>query len=136
MKKLFVSVPMKGRTEEEIKESINKMHRIAEAYEDEKLELIDSYVAESPPASCSQSVWYLSKSIEKLAEADIFIGIRDTASWAGCRIEADVAKAYNIKSYRVDNDLLLDASKMLTHTIANLMDIYNINDDLRSVQIR
>ena len=49
MKKLFVSVPMKGCTEEEIKESINKMHRIAEAYEDEKLELIDSYVAESPP---------------------------------------------------------------------------------------
>lgn len=124
MKKLFVSVPMKGRTAEEIKQSIVKMHRIAEAYEGEELELIDSYVAEVPPAGCNRSVWYLSKSIEKLAEADIFIGIRDTAGWAGCKIEADVAKAYKIKSYRVDSDIILDASKMLTYAIANLMDTY------------
>ena len=33
MKKLFVSVPMKGRTEEEIKASIQKMKKIAEIYE-------------------------------------------------------------------------------------------------------
>ena len=124
MKKLFVSVPMKGRTAEEITQSIAKMHRIAEAYEGEELELIDSYVAEVPPAGCNRSVWYLSKSIEKLAEADIFIGIRDTAGWAGCKIEADVAKAYKIKSYRVDSDIILDASKMLTYAIANLIDTY------------
>jgi hypothetical protein len=136
MKKLFVSVPMKGRTEEEIKESINKMHRIAEAYEGEELELMLTLIAEAPPAGCNRSVWYLSKSIEKLAEADIFIGIRDTAGWAGCRIEADVAKAYKIKSYRVDNDIILDASKMLTYAIANLMDTYDTNDDLRSAQTR
>ena len=34
MKKLFVSVPMKGRTEEEIKASIQKMKKIAEIYRD------------------------------------------------------------------------------------------------------
>ena len=44
MKKLFVSVPMKGRTEKEIKESIQKMKKIAEIYEGEELELIDSYI--------------------------------------------------------------------------------------------
>ena len=44
MKKLFVSVPMKGRTEEEIKASIQKMKKIAEIYEGEELELIDSYI--------------------------------------------------------------------------------------------
>jgi hypothetical protein len=33
MKKLFVSVPMKGRTEEEIRASIEKMKKIAEVYE-------------------------------------------------------------------------------------------------------
>lgn len=42
MKKLFVSVPMKGRTEEEIKASIQKMKKIAEICEGEDLELIDS----------------------------------------------------------------------------------------------
>ena len=48
MKKLFVSVPMKGRTEEEIKASIQKMKKIAEIYEGEELELIDSYIEDNP----------------------------------------------------------------------------------------
>ena len=49
MKKLFASVPMRGRTEEEIRESFAKMKRIAEAYEGEELELIDTWIAEDPP---------------------------------------------------------------------------------------
>ncbi len=40
MKRLFVSVPMKGRTEEEIKESIAKMKSFAELCEGEELELL------------------------------------------------------------------------------------------------
>lgn len=38
MKKLFVSCPMRDRTEENIRKSIEKMHRIAEAVFDEELE--------------------------------------------------------------------------------------------------
>ena len=37
MKKLFVSLPMRGRTEAEIKDSIAKMKIIAEAYKGEEL---------------------------------------------------------------------------------------------------
>lgn len=134
MKKLFVSVPMKGRTAEEIKHSIAKMHRIAEAYEGEELELIDSYVAEAPPADCNKSTWYLSKSIEKLALADIFIGIRETTGWAGCQIEADTAQAYNIKRYFVDTDIIVDYKAMVARAFQNAT--YNTNEDLRSAQIR
>ena len=119
MKKLFVSVPMKGRSEEEIKYSITKMHRIAEAYEDEELELIDSLVTEVPPAGCNRSVWYLSKSIEKLAEADIFIGVSDLSSWPGCKIESDVAKAYGIKSYSVDTKIVVDYGPIVQRAFLN-----------------
>jgi hypothetical protein len=119
MKKLFVSVPMKSRTEEEIKYSITKMHRIAEAYEDEELELIDSWVAEAPPADCNRSVWYLSKSIEKLAEADIFIGVSDLSGWPGCKIESDVAKAYGIKSYSVDTKIVVDYGPIVQRAFLN-----------------
>lgn len=59
MKKLFVSVPMKGRTEEEIKASIQKMKKIAEIYEGEELELIDSYIEDNPPKDSKEAVWYL-----------------------------------------------------------------------------
>jgi hypothetical protein len=107
MKKLFASVPMKGRTDEEISESIMKMLRIAEAYEGEKLELINSWVDEDPPADCNRSVWYLGKSIEKLAEADIFIGIEDSIHYPGCVIEKQIAANYGIKSYIIPQNVIL-----------------------------
>lgn len=128
MKKLFVSVPMKGRTEEEIKHSITKMHRIAEAYEGEELELIDSWVYEEPPAGCNQGAWYLGKSIEKLSIADVFIGISDTTGWPGCQIETDVARAYQIKNYLIDSNIIVDYKAMVARAFQAVT--YNtINDE-------
>lgn len=108
MKKLFVSVPMKGRTAEEIKVSIQKMKKIAEIYEGEELELIDSYVEDNPPKNNNQAIWYLGKSLEKLSEADIFIGIEDDYDWSGCYIERMTAHKYNIKSYHVPADRVIN----------------------------
>lgn len=108
MKKLFVSVPTKGRTAEEIKASIQKMKKIAEIYEGEELELIDSYVEDNPPKNNSQAIWYLGKSLEKLSEADIFIGIEDDYDWGGCYIERMTAHRYNIKSYHVPADRVIN----------------------------
>lgn len=99
MKKLFVSVPMKGRTEEEIRKSIEKMRKIAEIYEGEELELIDSYIEHNPPKDCQQAVWYLGESLKKLSEADVFVTIDETWSWDGCRTERDVAERYGIKRH-------------------------------------
>ena len=108
MKKLFVSVPMKGRTEEEIKASIQKMKKIAEVYEGEELELIDSYVEDDSPKNANPPVWYLGKSLEKLSEADIFIGIEDDYDWSGCYIERMTAFKYDIKSYHVPADCVIN----------------------------
>lgn len=101
MKKLFVSVPMKGRTEEEIKASIQKMKKIAEVYEGEELELIDSYIEDNPPQNKNQAVWYLGESIKKLSQADVFIGICESYEWNGCEIERETAAVYGIKAYLV-----------------------------------
>lgn len=107
MKKLFVSVPMKGRTEEEIKASIQKMKKIAEVYEGEELELIDSHVEDDPPKNVHPPVWYLGKSLEKLSEADIFIGIEDDYNWSDCYIEGVTASRYDIKAYHVPADYVI-----------------------------
>ena len=61
MKKLFVSVPMKGRTEEEIRKTIDKMKKIAEIFEGEELELIESYIEDNPPKDNNQAIWFLGK---------------------------------------------------------------------------
>lgn len=101
MKKLFVSVPMKGRTEEEIKASIQKMKKIAEIYEGEELELIDRYIEDNPPKDIKESVWYLGERLKKLAQADVFMGIWESYDWNGCCIEMETANKYGIKAYTI-----------------------------------
>lgn len=108
MKRLFVSVPMNGRTEAEIKASIQKMKKIAEIYEGEELELIDSYIEEKEPENCNRGIWYLAKSIERLARTDVFIGIEETYDWRGCDIENKAALAYGIKSYTIPARYVID----------------------------
>ena len=108
MKKLFVSVPMKGRTEEEIKASIQKMKKIAEIYEGEELELIDSYIEDNPPKDSKEAVWYLGESLKKLAQADVFIGICESYAWNGCQIEREVAERYGVKAYTISPRYVID----------------------------
>jgi hypothetical protein len=108
MKKLFVSVPMKGRTEEEIKASIQKMKNIAEIYEGEELELIDSYIEDNPPKDRKEAVWYLGESLKKLAQADVFMGICESYDWNGCCIERETAEKYGIKAYVIPARYVID----------------------------
>lgn len=96
MKKLFISCPMRNRTEEAIRESMDKMHKIAEATLGEELEVIQSYIKDNPPENSKQAVWYLGESIKKLSEADVFITIDENWEYAGCRTERDVACRYGI----------------------------------------
>lgn len=112
MKKLFVSVPMKGRTEENIFKSIDKMHKIAEIVFGEELEVIPSYVEDNPPKDCNDGIWYLSKSIEKLAEADYFIGINWSDCFKGCNIEKQIALYYGIKTYEIDYKIFPDIAEI------------------------
>lgn len=108
MKKLFVSVPMKGRTEKEIKASIQKMKKIAEIYEGEELEVIDSYIEENPPKNSKEAVWYLGESLKKLAQADVFIGICESYDWNGCFIERETAEKYGIEAYMIPVRYVID----------------------------
>lgn len=109
MKKLFISVPMRGRTGENIRKSIEKMHKIAEIVFDEELKVIPSYVEDKPPKDSIEAIWYLGKSIEKLAEADFFIGIKWQEFFKGCNIEREIAYNYGIKSFEIDYTLFSDA---------------------------
>lgn len=101
MKKLFVSVPMKNRTKENIKHSIECMHKIAEIAFGEELELINSYIKDFSPTSSKMAVWCLGKSIELLAQADYFIGI-ENYNFPGCHLERMAAEFYGIKRFMLN----------------------------------
>ena len=109
MKKLFVSVPMRGRTEEEIKNNMDYMHKIAEAAFGEDLEMINTYIDYEAPDSSNKSVWYLGESLKKLATADCFIGVADgelVKTYTGCFIEGAVAMEYGIPHYFISSKRL------------------------------
>ena len=90
MKKLFISCPMKNRSEENIRMTFDRLHKIAEAVYGESLEVIPTYIEDNPPKCRTEGLWYLGKSIELLAQADYFIGI--------C---GDNAKLYGVPVYLV-----------------------------------
>jgi hypothetical protein len=103
MKKLFISVPMRNRTEYDIKASMEQMHKIAEAVFGEELEVIPTYFKDDPPENTNMALWYLGESIKKLSEADRFIGIYDAEKeYDGCIIENHTAKLYGVPQYLVD----------------------------------
>ena len=113
MKKLFISCPMKGRTEENIKKSMEKMHKMAEIIFDQELEVIPSYIEDAPPENTHQRIWYLGKSIQMLAEADYFIGIECSGYFKGCEIERYVARDYGIPNTVVNHfELMPDAAEI------------------------
>lgn len=121
MKKLFISCPMKGRTEENIKKSMEKMHKMAEIIFDEELEVIPTYIEEEPPeGTANRGVWYLGKSIELLAKADFFIGVGYSDFFKGCEFEYIVARSYGIRMVNVEMcDLMPDAIQIIQDSWGN-----------------
>ncbi len=110
MKKLFISCPMKNRSEKDIRESMDALHKLAEEAFNQELEVIDSYIEDNPPKDSKQAVWFLGESLKKLSEADYFVGIDMNSSpinYNGCEIETDVAIKYQIPVYLVNAPIVL-----------------------------
>lgn len=106
MKKLFISVPMRDKSEEQIRKAMDKMHKLAEVMFGEELEVIPSYIEHNPPKGSREAVWYLGESIKKMAEADYFIGVDDCGSYYGCAIENNIAYRYGIPLYIIPYSLI------------------------------
>ena len=116
MKKLFISCPMRGRTEENIRTSMKRMHKMAEAYFDQELEVIPTYIPDrAPDTAKNRGIWYLGESIKLMAEADYFVGIQYSEVFAGCHIEHEVARSYQIPYFQVELAMMPDAVEVERH---------------------
>lgn len=94
MKKLFISQPMRGKTNEEILAVREKAIESAERNLGEKVEVIDSFFENAPVDT--KPLWYLAKSIELLATADVAFFAKGWEEARGCRIENTCAIEYGI----------------------------------------
>lgn len=94
MKKLFISQPMRGKTDEEILAVREKAIRSAEKMLGEPVEVIDSFF-QSAPAD-ARPLWFLGKSLELLSTADVAFFAEGWKEFRGCKIEHTCAVEYNI----------------------------------------
>lgn len=98
--RLFISQPMRGKTDEEIEREREELIAIAKAvYADRgEVEVIDSFFKGglNVPAGAKAPLYYLSKSLELLATADVAIFAKDWREARGCRIEHECADGYGV----------------------------------------
>ena len=95
MKKLFISQPMRGKTDEEILAVRKLAIKQAQEVIGEDVEVIDSFFQEHP--TFDKPLKYLAASIALLADADIAYFTKDCGEARGCKIERMCAFAYGIK---------------------------------------
>jgi hypothetical protein len=94
MRKLFISQPMKDKTDEEIKAERAQAVKEAEEFLGESVELIDSFF-EGAPAD-AKPLWFLGKSLQLLSTADAAYFAKGWNDARGCKIEHDCCIAYGI----------------------------------------
>jgi len=97
MKKVFISQPMRGLSDAEIKEE-RKVIKQAIIKEYGDVEFIDSYF-EGAPAD-ARPLWFLGKSFELLSTADMAFFANDWEDARGCVMEHEACEKYGIEIIR------------------------------------
>ena len=100
--KLFISQPMRDKTNEEIKTEREKIIKeVTKVFGD--VEVIDSFFENAPHDA--KPLWFLGKSLELLSTADIAYFAKDWDKYSGCRIEHICAIEYGIEVMEFDSEL-------------------------------
>lgn len=94
MKKIFISQPMKNKTDKEILEEREYLINLVKDKYGE-VEILDTFFQHAPHDA--KPLWFLAKSIEYLSTADVAVFAKNWEKYRGCRIENTCAKEYGIK---------------------------------------
>ena len=95
--KVFISQPMKDKTDEEIQKVREQaIADIKEVYGN-NVEILDSIVTDTPKSeTTNRALWSLGKSLEILADADVAYFCEGWNKARGCKIEHKCALTYGI----------------------------------------
>lgn len=93
--KLFISQPMRGKTDEEILKERERAIEKVESQVGEKVEVIDSFFQSAPVNA--KPLWFLGKSLELMSDADVVYFVKGWKDFRGCKIENICAREYGIE---------------------------------------
>lgn len=100
MTKIFISQPMKDKTNQEIEQERKKIIEKVERYFGE-VEVIDSFFKDAPHDA--KPLWFLGKSLELLSNANVIVLGKGWECSRGCRIEHECAVQYGISVIYIEN---------------------------------
>lgn len=100
MIKIFISQPMKDKTNQEIEEERKKIIKKIRKYFGE-VEVIDSFFKDAPHDA--KPLWFLGKSLELLSNANVIVLGKGWKNSRGCRIEHECAVQYGISVIYIEN---------------------------------
>jgi hypothetical protein len=93
--KVFISQPMKDKTNEQIKLERNRaIAEVKRIYPDKDIEILDSFFENAPHEA--KPLWFLGKSFEVLSNADVAYFIGAWKAYRGCKMEYEACKNYGI----------------------------------------
>lgn len=107
MKNVMISQRMNGVPDDVIKENRGKIkdYVVNDLFPQDDIHFVDSYFEEYPASTIpNKPVWYLGKSIQKLAEANVLVVEAGAEEARGCKIEITIAQAYGIDVYLLTDD--------------------------------
>lgn len=97
MLNVFISQPMAGKTDEEIKQIRKEIkEKLIKLYPDNEIWILDSYIHEDP-TSQNPALYMLGKSLEILSEADIVYFAKGWNKARGCFTEHLAAQKYGVE---------------------------------------
>lgn len=96
MTRLFISQPMRDKTNEQIEAERNKAVETVKKTFGEKVEIIDSFFKDAPHDA--KPLWFLGKSFELLSSADVAYFCKDWEKYRGCKMEHTACIEYGIKT--------------------------------------
>ena len=95
MKKIFISQPMRNKTDEEILAERKKAIKFAKEKYGNDIQIIDSFFQSAPVDA--KPLCFLEKSLELLSSADIAVFCKNWQEARGCKIEHECAVEYGIE---------------------------------------
>ena len=89
--KVMISQPMRGKTNEQIRQ---EREELVKELEMQGYEVVDTIFADETPIDSDIAMYFLSKSIEAMAKVDGIIFMPGWKEASGCKIEYRIALEY------------------------------------------
>lgn len=112
MKKVFISVPMSGRKNEDIaKDIVEAMEAVKNSsfFKGEEIEFVHNLHCKLPSdyeinGMKKTSLWYLGEAIKSLSYCDACYFVPGWDKSSGCFIECEICLAYDVDRYTIDQN--------------------------------